>query len=132
MAIKYPVYETRPLAGGGTSSTVVEWREVPAEDEVRIAPEPIVYERDFDGELSWTVDFDYSAVGVDRAVTHGIETGPGTRGKKLADRLAAATRAGVVEYDQFIRRDVNGRSYVASTSRVMGKYLNADLKRLGF
>jgi hypothetical protein len=34
--------------------------------------------------------------------------------------------------DPVIKTDVLGHTYVAASSRVMAKYANADLKRLGY
>jgi hypothetical protein len=66
--------------------------------------------------------------GVDRPNTGGWVV----RDKRMARRLEAAIRAGVVYSRTEIRTDVDGNTYVAVTSRVLGRYLNADLKRLGF
>jgi hypothetical protein len=52
--------------------------------------------------------------------------------KRTAQRLVNAINAQVVFDDPVIKTDINGRTYVAASSRVMGKYANADLKRLGY
>jgi hypothetical protein len=70
--------------------------------------------------------------GVDRPIIGGISFGPGARGEKLARRYQAAVMAGQVFHGGVVKADVNGATYVAATSRVMGKHANADLKRLGF
>jgi hypothetical protein len=51
---------------------------------------------------------------------------------KLAQRLASAIDAGKIFTNPSIKTDVNGKTYVDARSTVMGRYLNADLKRLGF
>lgn len=51
---------------------------------------------------------------------------------KIASRLAAAINAGVVFPDPKVATDVNGKSYVNADATVLGRVLNADLKRLGF
>jgi hypothetical protein len=43
-----------------------------------------------------------------------------------------AINAQVVFADPVIKTDVLGQTYVAASSRVMAKYANADLKRLGY
>ena len=50
----------------------------------------------------------------------------------LASRLAEAIDAGAVYYDHEVRTDVNGHTFVSARSRVLGRMMNADLKRLGF
>lgn len=66
--------------------------------------------------------------GVDRPVVGGWLL----RERKLADRLAAAVLAGVVYPQRTVRVDTGGKTYVQANSKVMGKYANADLIRLGF
>lgn len=51
---------------------------------------------------------------------------------KLAPRLVRAVRAGAVLYDLEVKTDVAGETYVSSRSRVMGRHMNADLRKLGF
>lgn len=65
---------------------------------------------------------------VDRTATHGFAV-PNAR---LAQRLTDAIWAGAVFYDPEVRTNAAGQTYVDAHSRVLGKYLNADLKRLGF
>ena len=50
----------------------------------------------------------------------------------LAQRLARAIDAGAVFSDPVINTDIEGNTYVHARSKVMAKYLNADLKRLGY
>jgi hypothetical protein len=52
--------------------------------------------------------------------------------KNTADRLASAINAGAVYTGAEIRTDVDGRTYVRASSRVLGRTASADLKRLGF
>lgn len=66
---------------------------------------------------------------LDRSRTFGISTGSN---KRLADRLARAINDGAVFYNPVIKSDVAGNTYVSADRRVMGRYLNADLKRLGY
>lgn len=51
---------------------------------------------------------------------------------KLALRLKAALEAGVVYRSATVATDVNGKTYVATQGHILGRTLNADLKRLGF
>lgn len=59
-------------------------------------------------------------------------TGYSVRTKREAERLSAAIEAGVVFTDAKVRRNVYGETYVSARSHVMGKYLNADLRKLGY
>lgn len=75
----------------------------------------------------WRVTTTWDAP-VDRPSTHGYLL----TNKKVAERLVAAINAQAVYTDAEIRTDVNGATYVAATSRVLGRRASADLKRLGF
>jgi hypothetical protein len=66
--------------------------------------------------------------GVDRRDTGGMLV----RGRPLADRLAAAIRAGAAFVPRGVNTDTAGRTYVDTDSRVLARMLNADLRRLGF
>lgn len=66
--------------------------------------------------------------GVDRSDVGGWQVA----NMRLARRLEAAILAGVVCTDPQVCTDVNGKTYVSSSSRVRGRAMNADLKRLGF
>lgn len=68
--------------------------------------------------------------GVDRP--KGCGMGIRANDKALIGRYVAALRAGVVYSSAKVRTDVNGETYVSTTSKVLGRYLNADLRRLGF
>lgn len=72
----------------------------------------------------------WSGPNLDR--TDGIGYGLGPNHKRLAERLADAINAGAVFYNTELRTDVYGNTYVGAERRVMGKYANADLKRLGY
>jgi len=50
----------------------------------------------------------------------------------LAKRLARAIRAGVATPPEDIRTDVNGRTFLATKTVIIGRRMNADLRRLGF
>jgi hypothetical protein len=50
----------------------------------------------------------------------------------LASRLARAVRDGAVLKNPVVKTDVNGKTYVSVDSQVMGRHMNADLKRLGY
>lgn len=67
--------------------------------------------------------------GVDRPMVHSISTGSNLG---LAKRLQRAMLDGVVFNNPQIRTDNYGHTYVASGCRVMGRHLNADLKKLGY
>lgn len=54
------------------------------------------------------------------------------RDERTARRLERALRAGVVYRDPQVHTDVNGQTYVHGTSLVLGRRINADLKRLGY
>lgn len=74
-----------------------------------------------------TAWFEYS--GVDRPRTYGIQC----KNYKMANRLRNATLAGkVVDMEAEILTDIEKETYANHNCKVMGKYLNADLKRLGY
>jgi hypothetical protein len=54
------------------------------------------------------------------------------RGERLARRLDAAVRAGVVFGPAEVCTNIKGKTYVNASSRVLGRTLNADLRRLGY
>jgi hypothetical protein len=88
-------------------------------------------ERYDDPELGqgWRVDTLWPIEGLDRPHTHGYVLGNNSR---LADRLSRAIEDGAVYENPRIVRDVDGRTYVQAHAKVMGKYANADLRRLGY
>lgn len=67
---------------------------------------------------------------VDRPRTYGFLIG----GKKtrLKDRLVRAIEAGAVMPNPVVKEDKNGKTYVSHGIAVLGRTLNADLKRLGY
>ena len=50
----------------------------------------------------------------------------------LASRLARAVRDGAVLTNPVVKTDVNGKTYVSCDSQILGRRINADLKRLGY
>lgn len=77
-----------------------------------------------DGHLSvWTVWH-----GVDRPCTSGMSV----KDRKMAARLTAAIEAGAAVTRGDVLTDVDGRTYVDEHWNVLGRMLNADLRRLGY
>ena len=68
--------------------------------------------------------------GVDRPVVH-IFSLPATK-ISLAGRLVAAIKAGAIFIDPQVMVDVRGQTYVSHGITVIGRTMDADLKRLGF
>lgn len=52
--------------------------------------------------------------------------------RSVARRLKAAIEDGNALANVHVATDVRGETYVAYNSRVMGRYMNADLRRLGY
>ena len=52
--------------------------------------------------------------------------------KTLAQRLCRAIEAGAALTPIGVRTDIGGQTYLATTGHVMGRYMNADLRRLGY
>jgi hypothetical protein len=52
--------------------------------------------------------------------------------KKLAHRLVAAIKAGVALTNPVVKTDVEGKTYVHAEAQILGRYMNSDLKKLGF
>jgi hypothetical protein len=77
---------------------------------------------------SFTVRASYPHAGTDRVTGRGWSV----LDKGLAERMAVALEAGAVLTDATIKTDVNGRTYVAASSQVLGRKMNADLTRLGY
>lgn len=68
--------------------------------------------------------------GVDRPIAHTFSL---TATKiSLAGRLVAAIKAGVVFTNPRVMVDVRGQTYVSHGITVIGRTMDADLKRLGF
>jgi hypothetical protein len=66
--------------------------------------------------------------GVDRARSFSVAV----RQLSVASRLKAAILAGAAYPVRGVLTDVNGQTYVDFDHNVMGRHLNADLKKLGF
>lgn len=71
----------------------------------------------------------YAGVDVQRGVGMSLRYGKDT---KLGQRLVAAIRAGATHAPTGIATNVDGKTYALTDVKVMGRTLNADLKRLGF
>lgn len=69
---------------------------------------------------------------LDRVDVGGWCLGSGRTAERYAKRLEAALTAGVVYSNPRVVRDVIGQTYVEADKHVMGRHMNADLKRLGF
>lgn len=67
--------------------------------------------------------------GVDRPSAGGWEI-PASK-RRLAERLSEAVRAGAVHPDPRVETDALGLTYVASSCLVLGRTMDADLRRLG-
>lgn len=78
----------------------------------------------------WNVAVVWQGFDVDRASTGGF--GLSAKHEGLARRLVAAIKAGAVYDVVGIAKDVDGKTYVDARCRVLGRTMNADLKRLGF
>lgn len=83
-------------------------------------------------------DGDYSYVSVHpvwtlRDGTEDVGSGWGVKDMRMARRLEAAILAGVVHSDPVERvRDRDGSHYVQARTTILGRMMNADLRRLGF
>lgn len=73
-------------------------------------------------------------LGLDRDHVYGWSVGSaGPKAEKMAARLSAAVLAGKVFSGAETRKDIHGRTYLSADGcRVMGRRMNADLRRLGF
>lgn len=85
---------------------------------------------DYEGKPTINVSIVWSGATLDRPTSGGFGLKP--THLALAKRLAKAIDAGVVYLNPTVRTDVNGQTYVSSSCCVLGRTLNADLKRLGF
>jgi hypothetical protein len=72
----------------------------------------------------WAVD----GVNLDQPMSSGYEV----RTMRLAERLAKAIRDGKVFVNPTIATDMGGKTYVSATSTVLGRTVNADLRRMGY
>lgn len=72
-------------------------------------------------------------IAVDRLFIQGWSLGKTSKKTlALASRLINALRAGMVFEPYEVKRDVYGRTYISAMTKIRGRYLNADLRRLGF
>mgnify|MGYP003983064137 CR=1 FL=1 len=78
-----------------------------------------------DGLTVWVT---YPNAGVDRPRTFGISV----KRRSIAERLEKAINDGVAVTNQKIVKDELGQTYVEDENQVLGRRLNADLKRLGY
>jgi len=62
----------------------------------------------------------------------GIGWGFAPNKMALALRLVRAVNDGVVFGTPEVLTDINGKTYINADKKVMGKYANADLNRLGY
>ncbi len=69
-------------------------------------------------------------LGLDRTDVYGWHLQP--KHRKLGERLVRAIEAGVVFTPERIDRDINGKTFLIAPCKVLGRTLNADLRRLGF
>lgn len=69
-------------------------------------------------------------LGLDRPRVRGWGLGHGKM--KLAERLKKAIYAGVVLKPVAIHKDVHNETFLETSCSVLGRYLNADLRRLDF
>jgi len=84
---------------------------------------------DYDGRMRIDIDVTWIGADLDRPHVGGwaISDKPA-----LATRLKTAIEAGAVYANPKIVKDSNGKTFVQAKSLVLGRHMNADLKRLGF
>lgn len=73
-------------------------------------------------------------LGLDRDHVFGWSVGlaESSKSKVLAHRLSNAILGGVAFGPAEVRTDLKGRTYLSANSPIMGRRMNADLRRLGF
>lgn len=59
-------------------------------------------------------------------------SGMAVKDRRMADRLMAAVRDGAAMTIGEVRTDTSGRTYPHTSWRVLGRILNAELRRLGY
>jgi hypothetical protein len=69
---------------------------------------------------------------VDRPDSYGWSMNATPKNKSLATRLVNAIKAGRVMTNPIVCKDKDGKTFVSSGMTVLGRHMNADLKRLGF
>lgn len=82
------------------------------------------------GETTVLIEVSPVWEGVDRPTSGGWVL-PATR-TDLVKRLALAIEGGAACPNPVVRTDVNGKTYVDYGCVILGRRLNADLKRLGY
>lgn len=70
--------------------------------------------------------------GVDRPQGAGWGLRDNANGHKLARRLKAALESGKAFTKVSVAYDINGNTFATTQGRLLGRTLNADLKRIGF
>ena len=139
----FPGYDnhpgTRVVSPGHTVTDLSAWQPpAPPDGTPTPVPHPRV-DTDPDGSLvvrvSWSLP-DPSPVTLDRTDGHGWSVGghrADRRATALAARLVTAISAGAVFPNPRVTYDLAGYTYVTSDgARVMGRRMNADLRRLGY
>jgi hypothetical protein len=124
------------ISGAAAYSATIEraaWRSSPKgadpmATKIKVLPVAVV-EPSWANDGSLTVWPEWRGIALDRPRGHGISCGTN---RKLVDRLVKAVEAGAVYVDVTVAEDVNGKSYPDYHCKVLGRTLNADLKRLGY
>lgn len=88
----------------------------------------VVKRTDSDGQA--TISISPIWAGVDRPDVGGFGVRP--RQMALALRLKAAMESGAAFSSCQMFTDVNGHTYIGTNSNILGRTMNADLKRLGY
>lgn len=86
-------------------------------------------------EQGISVSIEWSGIKLDRPISGGWSVGKDRAGKDhtdLAQRLVRAINAGKACVNPEVKTDINGKTYIAWTSTILGRHMNADLRRLGF
>lgn len=86
----------------------------------------------FTNQSQLSVKVSFPNAGVDRPDAGGYSLSATAANRKLVYRLKQAIEDGVGWPERRITVDVNGKSYVACKHNLMGRYLNTDLRRLGY
>jgi hypothetical protein len=86
--------------------------------------------RGSDGRMEIAILTTVCGIELDRYDIMGYVVGP--RHMALAKRLKKAIEAGAVFTPKGVKKDIYGETYLDYTTHVLGRRMNADLKRLGF
>jgi len=95
---------------------------------MNLKPSAVITLRDNLNYYVYYVEVFWTGTKLDRPTTVGIVV----EKKSLAERLKKAVDAGAVHTNPQVVRDCDGKSYVQANCKVIGRTLNADLRRLGF